>query len=482
MSNRRIRGIAGGKSKSKQRPHSSKRISVKTSSSSRFLNRSKGSKRAFKVQGEGSKRFFDRKSKGDKSSNTSINKNGSSESQQAYKSYSGNIRSKNIRKKGSSQSKNVGHSKTKVFSKQTLTPKRRNASRKSRQKIIKNRSIERKQIASKGKDKKSDEFKRSKSESSYKSFISSASCTSGKTVNDRKGSCKAKTANNNNKRNGKTKKKTNNKNNNKNVRSKEANSVTLLIAPKDYEHIYKGRKSSQHTNKVSMVQSDVPTILLAPDDYEHIYEAKMKGNFKAVKRRTNDDDMPTMLMAPDDYEHIYKANKVETNNILKSRKKTTHIPDDAPTVLKLWAKAESGKKVGKNSSKSSDVNDDKKRLKGKIKKKRENMNNICKIIKKKSKVIDVDNVPLQCDIDDTVEEDKNDENETEMDSDIYTSMVAIHGKSNDKPTKCSNKTIETKCTMNENKSIIKNNVDSRTSRNKEDIDNQDNQNRCCRLM
>jgi hypothetical protein len=56
-----------------------------------------------------------------------------------------------------------------------------------------------------------------------------------------------------------------------------------LIAPQDYEHIYKGQPKMTKTSKsAKRIPNNVPTALIAPSDNEHIY----KGNINVKKSQT----------------------------------------------------------------------------------------------------------------------------------------------------------------------------------------------------
>lgn len=89
---------------------------------------------------------------------------------------------------------------------------------------------------------------------------------------------------------GKMKAKKKQKNCRKSV-SKSANAPTIMMAPKDYQHIYKGKHrqvaskgkgkiKGKGSRKMVAMPSDAPTALIAPSDNQHIYqepEEKMKG-------------------------------------------------------------------------------------------------------------------------------------------------------------------------------------------------------------
>jgi hypothetical protein len=66
---------------------------------------------------------------------------------------------------------------------------------------------------------------------------------------------------------------------------------------------------SSKKQQAKRIPSDAPTALIAPSDYEHIYkgQAKMAKSGKTAKRIPS--DAPTALIAPSDYEHIYKGSE-----------------------------------------------------------------------------------------------------------------------------------------------------------------------------
>lgn len=133
----------------------------------------------------------------------------------------------------------------------------------------------------------------------------------------------------------------------------DENQPTMLIAPKDYEHMYTAKKSKQPASlpyapktKVGgggggspvpskaatspdepSIPEDAPTALIAPADYEHIFTAKpktplppqavfLKSKPKGKESSASDEpsipeDAPTLLIAPDDYQHIYSGKRGE---------------------------------------------------------------------------------------------------------------------------------------------------------------------------
>ncbi|UXI16708.1 uncharacterized protein NH340_JMT02651 [Sarcoptes scabiei] len=107
---------------------------------------------------------------------------------------------------------------------------------------------------------------------------------------------------------------------------------TVLIAPSDYEHIFKGldddelsfgkvvekrnRQPKQSKAKevlgesLKTIASEQPTMLIAPSDYEHIFKGPI-SEFTDTKNQRKEkfpriiSDTPTALIAPSDFEHIY---------------------------------------------------------------------------------------------------------------------------------------------------------------------------------
>ena len=103
----------------------------------------------------------------------------------------------------------------------------------------------------------------------------------------------------------------------------ESDQPTALIAPSDYEHIFKGdlsdfQKNTKIKKSPKKIPSDQPTCLIAPSDYEHIF----KGSFEKPPAKPNriPSDTPTALIAPSDFEHIYRdPSLAKALNIKKSK-------------------------------------------------------------------------------------------------------------------------------------------------------------------
>ncbi|XP_027199180.1 uncharacterized protein LOC113793361 [Dermatophagoides pteronyssinus] len=90
---------------------------------------------------------------------------------------------------------------------------------------------------------------------------------------------------------------------------------TVLIAPSDYEHIFKGDPDTIATDqkktvvevKAKKVSSDQPTIMIAPSDYEHIFKGSQDKKEDKTNRQIRKvaSETPTILIAPSDFQHIY---------------------------------------------------------------------------------------------------------------------------------------------------------------------------------
>ncbi|XP_027202732.2 uncharacterized protein LOC113796625 [Dermatophagoides pteronyssinus] len=150
----------------------------------------------------------------------------------------------------------------------------------------------------------------------------------------------------------------------------DSDTPTALIAPEDYEHIFKRTQvqtkrapPKQQQKNVEQLDfpSDAPTALIAPDDYEHIYKRQPKEQTKTITRKQQrprtqfqqqqqrtkleiPSDAPTALIAPDDYEHIYKRQPKEQTRPttrkqhhprtqFQQQRTKLEIPSDAPTAL-----------------------------------------------------------------------------------------------------------------------------------------------------
>ena len=131
----------------------------------------------------------------------------------------------------------------------------------------------------------------------------------------------------------------------------------------------KGDKAGQNSpygTALTHVDSSAPTALIAPDDYEHIYKAASGKNGKVAKGPASPTDgictvnseAPTALIAPADYEHIFQAEpepkmkkkgaKEKAGKSNQNDKKDERIPSDAPTAL-IQAVAKDDKAAGKQS-------------------------------------------------------------------------------------------------------------------------------------
>ncbi|OTF77429.1 hypothetical protein BLA29_006832 [Euroglyphus maynei] len=88
---------------------------------------------------------------------------------------------------------------------------------------------------------------------------------------------------------------------------------TVLIAPSDYEHIFKGgdpettQKRNEIDVKAKKISSDQPTVMIAPSDYEHIFKGTPAKNESKTGKpiRKIASETPTILIAPSDFQHIY---------------------------------------------------------------------------------------------------------------------------------------------------------------------------------
>lgn len=106
------------------------------------------------------------------------------------------------------------------------------------------------------------------------------------------------------------------------VNAIKSESPTMAIAPSDFEHIYAVEKAPQipggkKIQAVQAMKSETPTVAIAPSDFEHIYAASKTPVSPKNLRPTIDNevkpiksDTPTAAIAPSDYEHIYAANKM----------------------------------------------------------------------------------------------------------------------------------------------------------------------------
>lgn len=88
----------------------------------------------------------------------------------------------------------------------------------------------------------------------------------------------------------------------------KSDSPTEMIAPDDYEHIFKNTLKGKMTNKIMRIASAIPTEMVAPIDYEHLFTnplavKKTLANKELIPRIPS--DVPTEMVAPADYEHIF---------------------------------------------------------------------------------------------------------------------------------------------------------------------------------
>lgn len=113
---------------------------------------------------------------------------------------------------------------------------------------------------------------------------------------------------------------------------------TALIAPEDYEYIYKSKLKktkvkAKKVKQIPLVDNEVFTDLVVSEDYEYIYSEGIGTDNKPTSagQPTIPDDAPTCLIAPDDYQHVYSANPEERKQTVESAKKAT---SQLPTSLK----------------------------------------------------------------------------------------------------------------------------------------------------
>lgn len=97
----------------------------------------------------------------------------------------------------------------------------------------------------------------------------------------------------------------------------KSDAPTEMIAPDDYEHIFKNTLKGKMTNKIIRIASAIPTEMVAPIDYEHLFTNPLAvkntlANKELIPRIPS--DVPTEMVAPADYEHIF------TNPISKNPK------------------------------------------------------------------------------------------------------------------------------------------------------------------
>ena len=161
---------------------------------------------------------------------------------------------------------------------------------------------------------------------------------------------------------------------NKQVKRISSDQPTALIAPSDYEHIFKGGNDDKREAKganslgkvvninkskpeLTRVKSEQPTALIAPSDYEHIFKAdddvkpyddkvannknktfvkvsssvpvntaQCKESPRVVNRIPT--DTPTALIAPSDFEHIYRDPQSDSKDNMKKtiEIKTRKVP------------------------------------------------------------------------------------------------------------------------------------------------------------
>ena len=106
----------------------------------------------------------------------------------------------------------------------------------------------------------------------------------------------------------------------------------------------KGNKGDKGkgTNSVARIDSSAPTALIAPDDYQHIFKGNVRKKVGVSGGRgtqmTYPSDAPTALIAPDDYEHIYKGDTSNSKQNLFKKKgpkvgNEFSVPSEAPTAL-----------------------------------------------------------------------------------------------------------------------------------------------------
>lgn len=122
------------------------------------------------------------------------------------------------------------------------------------------------------------------------------------------------------------------------------NQATALAA---MAKMNKNKGASPYGTTLTRVDSAAPTALIAPNDYEHIFKGEPKGG-KATKvaKRPSDalgpvnSEAPTALIAPADYQHIFKGEQDSAGKKkgAKEASKTKagrdkRIPSDAPTAL-----------------------------------------------------------------------------------------------------------------------------------------------------